>query len=408
MLAAPCAFAVETSTQSAAFAPQLSLSAAPDSVDQDLIDAAARPAGLMKYGPVSILDPMWQKLNEGLDPLGLKVGLAYTTVYQAASGGPGDRHAAAGDIDLVGDWRLIGTKDDPNRGSLYFAAENRHELFTPIAPAALKGEIGSLWKTTDGFNEQSLTFREVYWQQHLGGDRLILRAGKLDAKNYYSSNYWQSDNKYFLNEAFSFFPVRALPGNGLGLNLVSKLNDDWYVSTGFQDAQGKKTTAGFDTFFGDFNLFGAGEVGFTPTIEQLGKGTYRFTAWYRDAGKSDGKPHDAGFNLSIDQHLSVELTPFFRYGWAEGNVNNIEHMIDVGVGWEGKLLTRSDVVAIAGSWGRPAESGLRDQYAAEVFYRLQVSPDNQLTLGYQLIVNPTFDLGNDLVGVFECRWRVNF
>ena len=68
-------------------------------------------------------------------------------------------------------------------------------------------EIGSAWKTTNGFNEQVLTFREVYWQQHFGGDRLIARAGKIDAKQYYASNYWASDSKYFMNDAFSGFPV---------------------------------------------------------------------------------------------------------------------------------------------------------------------------------------------------------
>jgi porin len=385
-------------------APPLS----PDRVDEDLLDARARPAGLLKYGPVSLIDPLWKRLDAKTQEMGLDVGFAYTALYQAASGGPGDRDAGAGDVDLFGDWRLIGAANDPNRGLLYFAAEQRHQLFTPIAPAALGGQIGSLWKTTDGFNEQSLTLREIYWQQHIAGDRLIARVGKLDAKNYYSNNHWQSDNKYFLNEAFSFFPVRASPGNGLGMNLTSKLSDQWYISAGFQDAQGKKTTGGFDTFFSDFNLFSAAELGYTPTITALGKGTYRFTAWYRDAGETTGTPHDSGFDLSFDQHLNDELIPFFRYGWAEGNVNNIEQMIDVGVGWEGKLLTRSDVVAIAASWGRPADSDLPDQYAGEVFYRLQVSPDNQLTLGYQVIVNPSFDTRNEVVGVFECRWRVTF
>jgi hypothetical protein len=405
-----CALAssVASIARAAPTTQSLSPPPSPDRVDADLIEAHSRPAGLLPYGPVSLLDPLWKQLDAKTQEVGLDIGFAYTALYQGATRGPGERDAAAGDVDVFGDWRFIGGPNDPNRGFLYFAAENRHELFTPIAPAALRSEIGSLWKTTDGFNEQALTFRELYWQQHIAGDRVIVRAGKLDAKNYYSNNYWQSDNKYFLNEAFSFFPVRASPGNGLGLNLTSKLSDDWYLSTGFQDAQGRKTTGGFDTFFGDFNLFGAAEVGYTPTIANLGKGNYRFTAWYRDAGETTGTPHDSGFDLSFDQKLNEHLTPFFRYGWAEGNVNNLEQMAALGVGWEGDLITRSDVVAIAGSWGRPADSDLRDQYAGEVFYRLQVSPDNQLTLGYQVIVNPTFDTKNDVVGVFECRWRVTF
>ena len=90
---------------------------------------------------------------------------------------------------MFGDWRLLGAKDDPNRGSLYFAAENRHRLFSDIAPGALGGEIGSLWGTTNGFGTQNLALKELYWQQHVGNDRLILRVGKLDPENYYDSNY---------------------------------------------------------------------------------------------------------------------------------------------------------------------------------------------------------------------------
>jgi len=380
---------------------------APDSIDRDLEDAAERPAGLLKYGPVSLIDPLWKDFNEVVEPYGLTVGFAYTVVYQAATGGPGDRDAAGGDVDLFGNWRLLGEKGDPNAGHLYFAAENRHDFFTPIPPAALDTEIGSLWGTVNGFGEQHLALKEFYWQQHIQKDRLIARIGKIDAENYYNSNYWQSDSKYFMNQAFSSFPVRAFPSSGLGTNLTAKLSDKWYVSTGFQDAQGKKTEAGFDTFFEDFNLFSAAELGFTPTLEGYGRGTYRFTAWYRDHGDSTGTPHDAGFDLSFDQRMGEHWIPFFRYGYGKGNINGIDQMISTGVGWEGPLITQSDVWGIAASWGHPDEGDLDDQYAAEVFYRLQVSPDNQLTLGYQVIVDPVFDPDRDVVGVFEVRWRIS-
>lgn len=391
----------------AAAGPALAPAPAPESVDRDLADAAARPAGILKYGPVSILDPLWRAMNEETGKFGLRLGLAYTAVYQAATGGSGQRDAAGGDLDLFGDWRLLGEADADERGALYFAAENRHDLGTGIAPAALGGQVGSLWGTTNGFGEQSLALKELYWQQHFGGERLILRLGKLDAENYYNSNYWQSDSKYFLNQAFSSFPVRAFPSNGLGMNLTAKPADDWYVSAGFQDAQGKKTEAGFDTFFGDFNLFGAAEIGFTPTIAGVGRGTYRLTAWYRDAGDSTGKPHDAGLVVSIDQRVGEHLIPFVRAGIGQGNVNGIEAMIAAGAGWEGKLITDADVLGIAAAWGQPEGAGLDDQFVAELFYRLQVSPDNQLTLGYQLVVNPSFEPDDEVVGVFEVRWRVS-
>ena len=379
---------------------------APDSVEEDLAEVEARPAGLLKHGPVSLLDTTWDALGTRMADVGLEAGVAYTAVYQVATGGPGQRDAAGGDADLFGTWRLVGRKNDANIGYLSFAFENRHDLGTGIAPQALDTQIGSLWGTTNGFGEQPLAVKELCWKQHFAGDRVIVRIGKLDAENLYDRNYWQSDSKFFMNQAFSAFPVRSLPASGLGINITAKFGEQWYVCAGFQDAQGKKTTTGFETFFGDFNLFGAMEIGYTPKIPDWGGGTYRLTMWYRDAGETDGKPHDAGFDFSFDQQLGPHFIPFFRFGLGEGNINGIDAMISTGVGWQGKVLTSADVVGVAGAWGRPSNRDLRDQFAFEAFYRLQVSPDNQFTFGYQVIVNPTFDTAQAVVGVLEVRWRI--
>src|SRR5690348_16145131 len=72
--------------------PQLS----PDSVDDDLAEVAQRRAGILKYGPVSLIDTLLKDANEALDKIGLHVGVSYTALYQVASGGPGQRDAAGG------------------------------------------------------------------------------------------------------------------------------------------------------------------------------------------------------------------------------------------------------------------------------------------------------------------------
>src|SRR5262245_43581666 len=101
MLTSACAFA-----QSPTIAPTTQPAPAPDSIDEDRAEAQQRPAGILKYGPVSLVDPLWKDLNKQVEPIGLKVGLAYTAAYQRATEGPGQRDAAGGDADLFGDWRL--------------------------------------------------------------------------------------------------------------------------------------------------------------------------------------------------------------------------------------------------------------------------------------------------------------
>jgi hypothetical protein len=201
-------------------APQLTLepNESPNSIDAWLKNAYDQPAGLLPYGPVSLFDPLWKRMNKGMDSVGLSVGLAYTATFQAASNGPGNRDAAGGDFDLFGNWRLWGKKNEETTGYLYFAGEYRGSLFADQVPSQLGGQIGSLWGTVNGFSNQVFTMKELYWEQRFLKDRILLRIGKLDPENYYNSNYWQSDSKYFMNAAFSSFPVRAFPGQGLGLN----------------------------------------------------------------------------------------------------------------------------------------------------------------------------------------------
>jgi porin len=71
------------------------------------------------------------------------------------------------------------------------------------------------------------------------------------------------------------------------------------------------------------------------------------------------------------------------------------------------MITKSDVIGFGASWGRPSDQTLREQEAIELFYRLQVSPDNQLTVGYQAIINPASNKSQDLIGIFELRWRLS-
>ncbi|MEW6747177.1 MAG: hypothetical protein AB1486_30955 [Planctomycetota bacterium] len=112
--------------------------------------------------------------------------------------------------------------------------------------------------------------------------------------------------------------------------------------------------------------------------------------------------------MSCDQQVGPHLVPFLKYGLGTGNILGIEQMLSAGTGWQGDLLTVSDVWGVGVAWGRPADGELDDQYAAEVFYRLQVSPDNQWTFGYQLIFDPVSEPDDDVVGVFDVRWRIAF
>lgn len=378
-----------------------------ESIAGDLDESArGSHAGLLPEGPVTFLYGAWKTWADWLDDAtGLRLGFAFTALYQHAFASQGFRDAAGFDIDLYGKWRLLGAKEGTNNGYLNFYGEYRDELFAPV-PARLGPEVGSAWNTSDGFNSQSPALTQFYWEQHLFDDAFVANVGKIKADNYYSTNRASNDNLLFLNRAFSSNPAMKYPGAGLGLNLKFQ-TDLWYVTGGFQDAQGKKTTSGFDTF-GDGDYFYAGEFGLTPTIEGLGKGNYRFTYWYSDDVEATGTPASQGFSLSCDQEISPDTWGvFMRYGYSDGWSSGIEQLVGGGVVARVIPCRADDLVGIGLSWGEPA-SGARDQWTSELFYRVQLGTREQLTLGMQFITDPSNFPDQDHVEIFEARFRIAF
>jgi porin len=371
-----------------------------------LKEASNQPEGILPYGPVSLLYPLWKQATTTLSQkIGLNIGFESDLVYQGATGGPGIRTAGGGYVALFGDWRLLGTSDGDNNGYLKFKAEYNWQIGSE-APAALGHQIGSLWGTTKGFGEDPPCASQLYWEQHFMNSMFILAIGKIDPTNYYANNIWQSDKQFFMNGAFSNIPAVGAPGNGLGMNAKFTPSPWLYLSAGFQDQQGTKTSPGFDTFFTDFDLFSAGEIGLTPDIPGLGHGNYRFTLWHADAVPTTSKPSDEGFALSFDQAITPNIIPFFRYEYAEGALTHIHQLVTGGVGVHGTFLSKQDVSGIALAWGQPTNDR-RQQWTAETFYRIQLSPANQLSIGYQLILDPTSS-NQDAVGVTWVRFRVLF
>jgi len=377
-------------------------------IELSLREAHAQPAGILPYGPVSLIDPSWKAATDGLQSkLHLSLGMEMENVFQAATGGSGTRNAGGGYASIFGKWRLIGTSDGENNGYLKFKADYQWQMGTQ-APSALGGQIGSLWKTTDGFGENPPAVTQLYWEQQFSNRALILAIGKIDATNYYVENLLASDKQFFMNAAFSGIPAVAAPGNGLGMN--AKLSPfPWlYLTAGFQDQQGNKTTPGFNTFFGDFDLFSSAEIGFTPKIPGLGQGNYRFTLWHADSVPGKSLPSDHGFAISCDQAITPNLYPFLRYEYDRGQLTGIRQLLTAGIAYQGALLSKQDVCGLALAWGQPAMPNLRQQCAVEAFYRVQLSPANQLSIGYQMIINPANAPHDEMEGVFWTRFRILF
>ncbi|MHC4711900.1 MAG: carbohydrate porin [Planctomycetota bacterium] len=69
---------------------------------------------------------------------------------------------------------------------------------------------------------------------------------------------------------------------------------------------------------------------------------------------------------------------------------------------------RTDLTGLALNWGNPADSSLRDQTTAELFYRLQLAQNLAITPSVQLLIDPALNPDEDLIWVFGLRTRLTF
>jgi len=355
----------------------------------------------------------WDKplvhLNEAAKQLeektGLKLGMALTMLLQQASGGPGMRTAASGDLDLMMRWTLAG-KGTKNPGVLVFNTEYRWQM-GDITPSKLNTQIFAQTATTNSFSERPVVVKELYWVQDLAEGAVRIGVGRADPENLTTAHKMQSANTFFQHKAFSGNPAVAFPGSGPALAAAYR-TDDWYIGGGFINAYSNTTTIQIDSLFEEWDLFSFAEGGWTPTFQGLGAGRYRAALWNVDAKNRPGAtaPSDWGVNFIADQELGKAWNAFFRYGWSDGAVTGIQNMVVGGVGFKG--LSKDGLTGLAAGYIDYVNSAQHNETVAELFHRWQLTPQVQLTLGAEMIVNPANRPDDSVVGVFNVRLRMTF
>ena len=115
-----------------------------------------------------------------------------------------------------------------------------------------------------------------------------------------------------------------------------------------------------------------------------------------------------GAGFSATKFIDDKWLPFLRVGYAEDGGAMWERSVSTGIGYY--ITETRDLLGIGLNWGRPAESDdgpdLDDQYTAELFYRLQLSPNLALTPDIQLIIDPALNPQEDTLWIFGFRARL--
>jgi hypothetical protein len=213
--------------------------------------------GIFSWSPASLIIPPVQEGTEWLsENARLDVSFRAAFGFQQATSGPGNRTAASQDYRVAALFRAINWEEGKQgwAGNVYTRFEFRDKI-GDIAPYFLNTQIGALATTTYGQDEHAPAIVQLYWEQFLFDGAFRLRVGKLDPDDYFNLGRFADDYRYFDHTLFSAFPASNHPSGGLGFNLQWYASEEWTVTAGLSDVQGRKTLSGFDTFFGDGDFF---------------------------------------------------------------------------------------------------------------------------------------------------------
>ncbi|MFA5156693.1 MAG: carbohydrate porin [Candidatus Omnitrophota bacterium] len=283
----------------------------------------------------------------------------------------------------------------------------------------------------DADNEQNVHLTELWYEQALFKDRVVLTFGKLDPTIYFDNNDIANDETtQFLSSMLVNSPTIEFPGYAAGIRLAY-MPVEW-LELGYGVLDGNSDWEKI----GD-NLFNIGQVTFKTKFFQL-PGNYRILGWnsnvYHTKWLDTERTKEAnyGFGLSFDQKLNDSITLFCRYGWQDPEVYNpdtmatgdlnysLEQSWSAGLQIEGKPWGReNDVFGFAVGQVIPSNDykkadetrNARNEGHIETYYRIYVNKHLSVSPDFQYIWNPFGgDIADDPDNIFigGMRAQVDF
>ena len=173
-----------------------------------------------------------------------------------------------------------------------------------------------------------LQMREAWIRTEIFGQRLGITLGQVDLTNYFDRNAVANDETtQFISDALVNNQVLGLQNNGLGAVAVWDPKSNYNFKIGVQQSEADPNNP-IATNLND-SIFSLAEVEYIAVPFGLGEGHYRL--WGR-LDNSTGQDR-TGWGVSIDQHLTAEVSIFGRYG--NGDVGGTRvHFFDAGFGFQ--------------------------------------------------------------------------
>jgi hypothetical protein len=348
----------------------------------------------------------------------LQLGAAFNHLFMWLSESPlgDDEYGVASELSVLGTWKLANV-GEPNQGQLFFQLQGRWQ-YGPPGPEVLGTEnLGSLVGTANTFSEYVPTFllRNFYWQQGSAEAGWIFRVGKITTDATLSTSAHIASPVTFLPTAGTGPFSNALTDSGLGVAATWFVNDRFKILGIISDANADRFNFG-DITEGDF--YSAVEFAYkiAPRTERAGYS--KLTLWHTDPTK-DGQavnghlgPGGYGFFLKHEQELTADgrVVAVFRYGRSYNESAVYEEQIGAHFLFYNPTLSglQNDLLGVAVNWAQANVSAARLESNFEIFYRLPILPNLDMTLSYQSLMNLALDPNNDHASAYGLRFRTTF
>jgi hypothetical protein len=349
------------------------------------------------------------------DVCGIKTGLALNTALQGLSEAlPGEeRFGMATDMDFIVDWQIL-NRGEPTRGRVYFGLEGRWE-YGPPGPTDLgPASLGSAITTANTYAAYNPTYivRNLFWKQGSPEAGWAYRIGHITPDQIFSTSSRLSPVTTFLTVAGTGSFANALPDSGLGAVVGWGPCDRLRIGGVVSDANANRLRWGV----GDGELYKALEIQ-AKVLPLTKKGVWsKVTFWHND-GTSDGTPINGmtgreGWGVFVihEQELTCDgrAVAIFRWGKCSNRSALFErqagaHLVvdDPCVPFVEHLT--DDVWGAAFNWVKSSADGARDEYDIELFYRLPLFPNTDLSFFYQSIFEPALAPTIDHASAFSIR-----
>jgi porin len=367
----------------------------------ELGNTAIRPGPLFDVSPN---EPLVQGAKYWLGARGFRYTLdqtfTYTGVPDTPSGSPNMGYYT---MKLFGKWAAYVDPEGGTAGWLSAQVNAKEGLGGAGANQDAKSNIGMLTQPQGTVSSRN-GFRvpELAWQESLARGSVVALAGVVSQSNYLDVNtYANSGRGQFLNSALINSMVLPLPAFNFGVNLQWQPASEFYAMAGATAGNASAGQTPWTNFsWQDWSV--EWEFGYAPhDFLGLGPGVYRVQPFLAQAGG----PTEGGIGFNFEQQLGHK-SPFGwfgRFGVGGSQVSGgASTQIGSGFVMEGPLeqlglvprLT-NDYTGVGFVWSQPSATSKtvyhRNEYVAETFYTLQLTPMMRLQPDLQIVWNPAFN-----------------